>query len=111
MRRWIFGKAEWGQFQDLSEQELSQVDLNSGIETVNDRVRGAIVGAASQVIPMGTVGRKSNSVPWWTEECRGAVKGRKRAFRMLKRSHNFQHRIQYKQAQAVVRRIIRRAKR
>lgn len=45
LRRWIFGKAEWRQFQELSEQELSQV---------NDGIRGAIVGASRQVIPMGT---------------------------------------------------------
>jgi hypothetical protein len=63
-RKWIeeiFEKAERGQFQELSEQELSQVDLNSDIETVNDEVRGAIVGAAGQDIPMGTGGTKSKA--------------------------------------------------
>ena len=39
------------------------------------------------------------------------MKSRNRAFRMLTRSHNYQHLIQYQHAQAVVRRIIGTAKR
>jgi hypothetical protein len=46
----------------------STIEFSADIETVNDVVRGSIVGAARQV--MGTGGRMRNAVPWWTEECR-----------------------------------------
>jgi hypothetical protein len=74
---------KWSGVSFRSEQKLSQVDLNSDIETVNEGIRGAIIGSARQVIPMGTGGRKSNTAPWWSEECREAVKSRNSAFRML----------------------------
>lgn len=52
----IWQKVECGQFQELSEQGLSRVDLCAVIETVNDVVRRAIVEASRQVIPTGTGG-------------------------------------------------------
>ena len=55
-------------------------------------------------------GMNRKLVPWWTEECCQAV-NRNRAFRQVRRTHNMQHLIHYKKAQAVVRRMIRQAKR
>ena len=49
------------------------------------------------------------AVPSWTEEFGEMVRCRNRAFSILKRMHNFQHQIQYKQA--LVKRTIRQAKR
>lgn len=54
---------------------------------------------------------RRKAVPWWTEDCSKAVKTRNKAFRILKNTHNFQHLIQYKKAQVLVRRTVRRAKR
>jgi len=50
-------------------------------------------------------------VPWWSRECKEAIKERNKAFRVLKRTHNFQHLIEYKRAQAMVRQNVRKAKR
>ena len=50
-------------------------------------------------------------VPWWDEKCKQAVKSRNKAFELVKRYDNFQHLIQYKQVQAMVRKTITQAQR
>lgn len=50
-------------------------------------------------------------VPWWNEDCNEAIRNKRKAFRKLKSTHNFQNVINYKAAQAVVRRVVRKAKR
>ncbi len=67
--------------------------------------------AADGSIPRSNHRRNKKLVPWWTEECRLAVKNRNRAFKLVKNTHNMQHLIQYKKAQANVRRTVRQAKR
>ena len=94
----------WDQFQELSEQVMAQVDMRGDVDSMNNWVRTALVGAATEAIPKSSGRRRRKAVPWWTEECGAAVRSRNRAFRVLKRAHNFQHLIQYQQA--LVRRTI-----
>lgn len=49
-------------------------------------------------------------VPWWTDKCKQAIKERNKAFKTLKRTHNFQNLIEYKKAQGMVRKTIKTAK-
>lgn len=60
--------------------------------------------AAITAIPKSSGKFVKRVVPWWNDECEEAVRNRNKAFRRLKRTHNFQHLIQYKKAQAVVKR-------
>lgn len=50
-------------------------------------------------------------MPWWDDKCKIVVRNRNGAFKVMKRIHNVQHVIQFEEAQAVVRRTIRQAKR
>ena len=50
-------------------------------------------------------------VPWWSEECQQAVRERNRAFKLVKKTLSQQHLFQYKKAQALLRKTVRRAKR
>ncbi len=56
-----------------------------------------------------TEGIRRKSVPWWNENCKKAF--RNKVFRQLKKHHSLEILIQYKRAQAVVRKNIRTAKR
>uniref|UniRef100_A0A671TUX8 Reverse transcriptase domain-containing protein n=1 Tax=Sparus aurata TaxID=8175 RepID=A0A671TUX8_SPAAU len=67
--------------------------------------------AAMASIPKSSGKLVRKAVSRWNAKCEEAVRERNRAFRRLKRTHNFQHLIDYKQAQAVVRRSIRQRKR
>ncbi len=58
-----------------------------------------------------TEGIRRKSVPWWNENCKKAFKNRNKVFRQLKKHHSLEILIQYKRAQAVVRKNIRTAKR
>lgn len=86
------------------------MDLSGDVDEMNNKVTPTIIKAAESYIPKSknSMGRKL--VPWWTEECQQAVRSRNKAFRLVKRTHNMQHLIQYKKAQAIVRRTIRQAK-
>ena len=47
--RWVFGRAKWDQFQELSEQVMARVDMRRDVDSMNNWVRTA--------------------VQWWTEDC------------------------------------------
>lgn len=77
---------------------------------VNSQVTSAIIEGADESIRMTKSRVNRKLVPPWTEQCQQAVKDRNRAFRQFKRTHNMQHLIQFKIAQALVRRTARQAK-
>ncbi len=49
-------------------------------------------------------------VPWWNEKCSIAVRRKRKAFKKLKRTHNWKNMIMYKKTQAETRTIIREVK-
>lgn len=50
--------------------------------------------AAMDAIPKRSGKLVRKAVPWWNEKCDEVVRERNRAFRRLKRTHNFQHLIE-----------------
>ena len=104
--KWVFGKADWDKFQKLSEETMTRIDISGEIDTLNNQVTSAIIMAADGCIP-----RSKNKIKRKLEECRQAVRNRNRALRQVKRTSTMQHLIHYKKAQAVVRRMVRQAKR
>jgi hypothetical protein len=59
---------------------------------MNNWLRTALVGAATETIPKSSGRRRRRkAVPWWTKECGEMVRSRDRSFRVLKMTHNAQH--------------------
>lgn len=110
-KKWLFEKANWEEFQRLSEEVITTVDLEDEVDLINKRITAAIITTAEKSIPRSKGTSKKRLVPWWTEECNLAVKTRNRAFRVLKRTHTMVNLIHYIKAQAEVRKTVRRAKR
>lgn len=108
--RWLLEKADWEKFTDLSDEWLSLVDDSMSVEGLCREVSTSILAAAGEAIPKSESRPLSRIVPWWSKECQDAVKDRNSIFRQLKRSHNFQCMMEYKRAQALVRRAVRKAK-
>lgn len=108
--KWNFNNADWEKFRNISEQEMGKIDINEGVEKLNEAICKAILEAANKSIQKkgGRAGRKI--VPWWTKACDKAIKDRNKAFKHLKRNHNFQNLIEYKRLQANARRVIKNAK-
>ncbi|KAI2660328.1 putative RNA-directed DNA polymerase from transposon BS [Labeo rohita] len=109
--RWVFGKANWVKFNELCEERLEGEINEMDIDREYSSFQEVIKGVADETIPKSSGKRGRKSVPWWTGECRRVIKDRNRTFRLLRRTHNFEHLIQYKRAQALVKKTIRQAKR
>lgn len=109
--RWVFGKANWGKFKEESDKYVKPIQEETDIENFENKLSEGIKRAALVSIPKSKGRSKRKAVPWWDNKCKEAVVNRNRAFRLLKRTHNYQHMINYKQAQAIVRRTIRQTKR
>lgn len=69
-------------------------------------MREAIFGAARQTIIKKEGMKRRKLVPWWNDECSEVIRKHNKAFKVLKNTHNFQHFIEYKRMQAVVRKTI-----
>jgi hypothetical protein len=63
----VFGRAKWDTFQELREQVMAWVDMRGDVDSMNNWVRTAFVGAATEAIPNSS-GRRRKVVQWWMEE-------------------------------------------
>lgn len=108
---WIFGKADWEKFRELTKEAMERIDLSKEVDEINEQFILTVIMAAESSIPKSRNRMERRLVPWWTEECHQAVRNRNKAFKLVKKTHNLQHMIQYKKAEALVRRTIRKAKR
>lgn len=86
---WIFRKADWKIFGTESDMYLGGLQDDADIEEFEKRVREGNLMAAELAIPKSSGSLKKRAVPWWDEKCSEAVKNRNRAFRVLKRTHNY----------------------
>ena len=68
-----------------------------------------LVQTASECIPQRT-GRSKYSCPWWTEECKTAIRERKKALNRFRRTRLTALLMEYKRAKAKARQVIRRAR-
>lgn len=108
--RWKFKTADWEKFKEVSEAKLlGMVNDKQEPEELNNTINEIICCAAEEVIGKRLGERKGKSVPWWTENCSEVISIRNKAFKKVKKTYSFQD--VYKRSQAVVRKVIRSAKR
>ncbi len=110
--KWKYEKADWEKFKVLCEERLKLIKVNEdiGIERIYTEVVSTIHNGANECIPKSTGKRVGKIVPWWNEKCSIAVRRKRKAFKKLKRTHNWQNMIMYKKTQAETRKIIREVK-
>ena len=70
-----------------------------------------ILDAATRHIPRTSGTPRRAPVPWWTDECRAALRARRRAFRRFDRNATTENMIAFKRARAKARHVILNAKR
>lgn len=86
-------------------------NLSDDIDELNKMIINTIYESAEETIGKTSGAKKKKMVPWWSDECREAVKNRNKALKIVKSNHSFDHLLEYKRAQAEAKRIIREAKR
>lgn len=80
-RRWIFDRANWEAFESNID---SQIEMNREYSAVE--LGKIIVGAAKQHIPRTSKTPGRQAVPWWSDEVKNAIKLRRKALRVWKRT-------------------------
>lgn len=107
--RFNFLKADWEKFETLCDDLLPGLQDNS-IDEWNNGLSGIISTAAASAIPKKGIGLQKKMVPWWNKECDEAIRKRNKAFRVLRRFPTPDNLIQYKYCRALVRKVIKSAK-
>lgn len=101
--RWLIDKADWSLFASLaSPPQVSPHDLD--IEEGCEAITNVIIGAAQAAIPMTKGMPKRPPVPWFNDECKIAIKNRRRAYKIFSKSMTTENLIAYKKYRAICRR-------
>ena len=93
--RWKIEHADWSLFGSLVGMQTPIEDFTSVQEAI-DHFTSRIHLAAESAIPRGTGHFLRPPVPWWSDECREAVRARKAALRQLKRRPSNETLVHYK---------------
>ncbi|KAL2077950.1 hypothetical protein ACEWY4_025635 [Coilia grayii] len=108
--RFNFLKADWGNFEVLCDDLLPGL-VDSSVDEWSNGLSCLMLSAAASAIPIKGMGRQKKMVHWWNKECDEAIRKRNRAFRALRRFPTPDNLVQYKYYRALVRRVIKSAKR
>lgn len=80
-------------------RELTEIAISLPVETNIDdhitEINSKIIDAANYAIPRKTGNFRRPPLPWWSDQCKHAIKERKLAERALKRNHTVENRIRY----------------
>lgn len=111
--RWNYEKANWTEYVKRVEEglDINEVRSVDDIEAINEKIIGVMKNAAVSNIPKSKGRRKTKMVPWWNKECDEATRRKRRAYKKVRRMHNYTDLIEYKREQAKVKEVVRRAKR
>ena len=109
-KRWNLRKADWDEFEASLEDAFS-TDSTSGLIPSVEDFTSKVIDAARRSIPRTSGAPHRTPVPWWTEECREAIRARRRALRAFDRHATTENLIAFRQARAAARRTILQAKR
>ena len=104
--RWQFHKADWTKFRVLCDEQLIP-DFIEANEDPLQTFTNTLFDIASQCIPKSNPNPPKKEKPWYTEECKEAIKQRRKALKNFKRQptqHNLElYRIKRAKARQVVR--------
>lgn len=82
-----YNKADWENFTRLCGKISRELVYNEDIDIFNSNLIAAMSTVAREVIPVtSSKPSERKNVPWWNDECKLAVQGRKNALNNLKRS-------------------------
>ena len=104
---WNFKKANWKDFQTLTNAALNDVNEDKCINTTYSKICDAIITSAKKTIPRGN---RKKYKPFWTKELENATSERKKARRRAEKSPSNENRIIYNKLTAEVRKLTKESK-
>lgn len=103
--RWNIEKADWILFSTLAippQVSVNSLDVNNGCKAITE----SILSAAESAIPRTGNFLKRPSVPWFSKECKEAVKKRRTALKNFQKNMTTANFIEYKKQRSVCRRTL-----
>ncbi len=94
--RFNFNKANWKQYEQLTEIKKEQYEDSDSIEGLVELITTTMLFAAERAIPRSR-GTTKTSLPWWNEEVADVVQRRKSASRRYHRTKNKQDKEEYRE--------------
>ena len=107
--RWKLSKANWSDFQNLS-QQLITFDKFENLEDPIAEFANTLLNIANQTIPKSSP-NPNIPKPWFDTECKKAVNTRKNALLKFRKSPTDDNLNEYKKARAAARRTVKNSKR
>ena len=92
-------KADWQTYYEMTNMQIFEGNLPT-LEIQLNEIEDKIITAATACMPMTSGKRNKPSKPWWNNECRDAVKERKRALDSVRRTPSRGNIIRYQRAKA-----------
>jgi exonuclease III len=105
---WVMKQADWVLFSQLAEVEETYCPT---VDSMVDMFTHAVLRASEHSIPRSSSKPRRVPVPWWTEECRDAIRALKRALGVFRRQPTEENLINFKQFRARARQTVRKCKR
>ena len=107
--RWKLHRADWDKYQLLCEDKIT-IDLFEDQSDPVEIFSNILYSIAEECIPKTSNKIKKRYYPWFDDDCKDAIKTRKRALRVFNRMPSHQNLTRYKIEAAKARRTIRCAK-
>nr|WP_160869998.1 reverse transcriptase domain-containing protein [Pantoea sp. Taur] len=107
--RWIFEKADWSLFSALANPpptSASNLSVENGCKAITE----AILLAAESSIPKTKGFPKKTYVPWFSKDCKEAIKSRRKSFNKFRKNMNIANFIEYKKERSKCRRTLNSSK-
>ena len=108
--KWLLHKADWSRFQDLCAENINREILENGSDLISSFAT-SLTEVAMETIPKSSTNSKHVHKPWFNEECKAAVRQRKKTLDRFKVSPTHANLASYKRARAHARHVIKESKR
>ena len=107
--RWKLQKADWKLFEKLAKERLKYANFEYESDKI-EAFSNALLEIAEKCIPK-TSGKPRISYPWFNDDCKNAIKDRKKSLNKFKRYPTQENLFEYKRLAAKAKRTIKKAKR
>ncbi|KAK2706982.1 hypothetical protein QYM36_014866 [Artemia franciscana] len=104
---WKFRRESWPEWQREVDSDLTDVELPTSVEELNEKLTQVMVNASERVFGYVKLKRKSrNSTPGWNAACQKAYKDRNTARNKFRRNPTVTNKIEMNAKQAIFRKIV-----
>ena len=107
--RWKLNKANWAQFQTLSTTRLLEDTVRKADDPI-ESFASILINIAEETVPKTATKSKKAKKPWFTEDCKTAIKQRKGALRQFNNRPTHDNLNNYRIFRAKARRTIKESK-